>query len=129
MVLAMTAALLLMFLAAPAAAHTDLVDSEPQNGASLDHPPTALQLRFSEAISPDFAAVVIIPGSGAEPVTVAATAQGALVTADMGELASRPLPASIDLERELPGRVGRRARDRGNRHLLGTSRRILGHRL
>ena len=53
-VAAMLAALALsLLLAAPVAAHAELVESTPEDGAALAASPTAVELRFSEALIAD----------------------------------------------------------------------------
>lgn len=51
-----------ILLGAPAQAHTDLLSSDPRDGARLDTAPTALTLTFNEDISPDLSTVVLSVG-------------------------------------------------------------------
>lgn len=49
----------------PARAHTQLVGSDPRNGALLDRVPRSLTLRFNEPIAPGFVTVVAQAGATA----------------------------------------------------------------
>ncbi|MFB7394753.1 copper resistance protein CopC [Streptomyces sp. NPDC056191] len=56
--------------APPAAAHTDLVSSSPARGASLDRPPTAIRLTFSDEMTERYAKVALTaPDGSAADVT------------------------------------------------------------
>ncbi len=57
--------LLPVSLATPAAAHTELVESTPQDGQQLDAPPTEIVLRFSEELLADTVTVTLTDSSGA----------------------------------------------------------------
>ncbi|MFB8076943.1 copper resistance protein CopC [Streptomyces sp. NPDC056013] len=59
--------------APPAAAHTDLVSSSPARGASLDRPPTAIRLTFSDEMTERYAKVALTApdGSAADIADVA----------------------------------------------------------
>ncbi|MCD2469039.1 copper resistance protein CopC [Streptomyces sp. MBT42] len=50
--------------APPAAAHTDLVSSSPARGASLDRPPTAIRLTFSNEMTERYAKVALTAPDG-----------------------------------------------------------------
>ncbi|MFB8407442.1 copper resistance protein CopC [Streptomyces sp. NPDC055912] len=50
--------------APPAAAHTDLVSSSPARGASLDRPPTAIRLTFSDEMTERYAKVALTAPDG-----------------------------------------------------------------
>ena len=53
------AVLALVVLHAPLArAHSELVSSDPADGASLDRPPTTVSLTFNEALMPDFVRLI-----------------------------------------------------------------------
>src|SRR5258708_34173710 len=53
--------------ARPAAAHADLVSSQPANGAVLAQAPGTVVLRFSERIAPRFSSARLV-GSAGQPV-------------------------------------------------------------
>ncbi|WP_426503219.1 copper resistance protein CopC [Dactylosporangium sp. McL0621] len=53
--------------ARPAAAHADLVSSEPANGATLAQAPGTVVLRFSEGIAPRFSSARLVDSAG-QPV-------------------------------------------------------------
>ncbi|WP_073902641.1 copper resistance CopC family protein [Streptomyces sp. CB02009] len=50
--------------APPAAAHTDLVSTSPARGASLDRPPTAIRLTFSDEMTERYARVALTASDG-----------------------------------------------------------------
>lgn len=81
------AALLLVLGAAPGAvAHSELVSSDPQDGASIEQMPGSVTLTFNEDIDPNFAQVVVADAQDvARPVTV--TVDGPRVTL--------PVPAEV----------------------------------
>lgn len=61
---------------APAAAHTDLVGSDPANGASLLRAPNQVTLTFNEAMDPRLASVTLTVGPGVStPLSVVAGAE------------------------------------------------------
>lgn len=80
--------------ATPAAAHTELIGSEPSDGAVLDDPPTELLLRFSGEVSEEFATVVVTRDGVDDPQPVPVSAAGDVLTADLSALATDPPPAS-----------------------------------
>lgn len=61
----LVAVLLALTTAAPAAAHTELVSSDPADGQSLSEPPDELTLRFGEDLLPAGAELVAKDASGA----------------------------------------------------------------
>lgn len=58
---ALAAVGLLLTLAAPVAAHEELVASEPSAGANLEAPPTEVVLTFSGELAPESGFVVVDP--------------------------------------------------------------------
>lgn len=50
--------------APPAAAHTDLVSTSPARGVSLDRPPTAIRLTFSDEMTERYAKVALTAPDG-----------------------------------------------------------------
>lgn len=66
----------------PALAHSQLINSVPAAGASLDQPPTSVSLVFSEGVEPRFASVTIAV-AGAEPAQLPARVQGNEVVAEV----------------------------------------------
>jgi methionine-rich copper-binding protein CopC len=58
---ALAAIALLLALAAPVAAHEELVASEPAAGATLETPPTEVVLTFSGELAPESGFVVLDP--------------------------------------------------------------------
>jgi methionine-rich copper-binding protein CopC len=79
-------ALALLLGAAPAAAHAQLVGSDPEDGAGLTTPPEEVSLTFNETVQPEFAALTVVGPDGAEWQTGDVTADGPTVT-----VAVRPL--------------------------------------
>ena len=95
---AVIAAALLGWAAAPAAAHSELVSSDPANGASLPAAPPTATLTFNEDIAGEFTSVAVTIGSAA-PAPAAATTAGPAVTVDLAA-ALAALPA------DTPGQSG-----------------------
>ena len=62
--LAAVAALAILVPAEPAAAHAELLDSQPANGAVLAQAPQSVVLRFSEDISPKFSSATLLDSHG-----------------------------------------------------------------
>lgn len=54
---------------APAAAHTALIDSQPEEGATLTEPPQAVKLTFSEDLQGRGAGFAVTGPQGTTPVT------------------------------------------------------------
>jgi copper resistance protein C len=75
-----TGLLLLTVGAAPALAHTELVDSTPASGSRLTAAPDAVRLQFSEPVSPELAQVVVTAPDGRTVVSGPARVGGATVT-------------------------------------------------
>jgi methionine-rich copper-binding protein CopC len=91
---AVIAAALLGWAAAPAAAHSELVSSDPANGASLPAVPPTATLTFNENIAGEFTSVAVTIGSEA-PAPAAATTVGPAVTVDLAAaLAALPPDAA-----------------------------------
>jgi hypothetical protein len=82
---------LLGWAATPAAAHSELVSSDPANGASLPAAPPRATLTFNEDIAGEFTSVAVTIGSAA-PAAAAATTAGPAVTVDLAA-ALAALPA------------------------------------
>ena len=55
---------LALLLASPAAAHAELVRSNPPAGATLDASPPSIELEFSEALDPNFSQVQLVDSQG-----------------------------------------------------------------
>lgn len=68
--------------ASPAAAHTGLADSDPAAGARLQRAPEKIVLRFSDAISADFAQLSVRRGTDS-PRPLREVVDGATVSATM----------------------------------------------
>ncbi len=73
--------LLATAVASPAAAHTDLVSSSPDNGATLDTPPDQITLKFAEAVLSSGAQIVAKSADGTKVDLGPAEVSGAKVTA------------------------------------------------
>jgi methionine-rich copper-binding protein CopC len=73
--------LLATAVASPAAAHTDLVSSSPENGATLDAPPDQITLKFAEAVLTSGAQIVATSAKGTTVDLGPAEVAGAKVTA------------------------------------------------
>jgi methionine-rich copper-binding protein CopC len=73
--------LLATAVAPPAAAHTDLVSSNPENGATLDAPPDQITLKFAEAVLSSGAQIVATSTDGTTVDLGPAEVAGAKVTA------------------------------------------------
>lgn len=53
----------LTWAAIPAAAHAQLIGSDPADGATLDEPPTQVELEFNEPVRGEFTQVAVLDGS------------------------------------------------------------------
>ena len=70
-------------LLAPAAlAHSELVSSDPADGATLDAPPTTVSFTFNEALMPDFVRFVGTDPSGATGDLPVSSVEGPTATID-----------------------------------------------
>ena len=69
-------------LAPAASAHSELVSSDPVDGAVLDAPPTAVSFTFSEDLLPDFVRLITTSPSGETSDLIVSSVQGPTVTAD-----------------------------------------------
>ncbi len=76
-------------LAAPAAAHDQLVSTSPADGAVLDSPPALVELTFSNAVA-DLGSVLVVEDAVGQPV------QDAPPTID-GTVVRSPLPPDVGL--------------------------------
>jgi copper resistance protein C len=84
--MAVTAMVGLGIVAVPAAAHAYLLDSSPEDGETVDDPPTEIVLEFNEAIQPDFVQVAVLDEAD-EPLDVAAPdVAGPIVTQPVTDL-------------------------------------------
>ena len=65
---AMLAVSLSLLFSSPAAAHAELVNTTPANGAQLTKPPTEIEMTFTESVNllPD--GIRLVDGAGAVPV-------------------------------------------------------------
>lgn len=92
-VVAVLAGMVLMLTgwAAPAAAHGELIGSDPDAGAALEAVPEQVRLTFSDEIEPQFAAVALTVGGG--PASERPTrVQGADVIVDVPAAAADDAP-------------------------------------
>jgi copper transport protein len=86
--LAATLAVLLSLLfASPAAAHAELVNTTPANGAQLTRPPTEVKMTFTESVNLLHDGIRLIDGRGAVVPTPDPTVEGGTVI--------WPMPASL----------------------------------
>jgi methionine-rich copper-binding protein CopC len=86
---ALLAAVPVLWMAPPAAAHAYLVSSSPADGATVGPVPNAVSLTFDEAVHRSFAAVVVTGPDGRRWDTGSPTVVGATVRQDLA-----PLPAA-----------------------------------
>lgn len=80
---ALAAAVLLVATAAPAAAHDELIASDPTAGQALDTAPANVQLTFSAELLTIGAAVLVVDDSGRDWVDGEPAIQGNVVTAPL----------------------------------------------
>jgi methionine-rich copper-binding protein CopC len=76
----------LVGLATPAFAHAELISSNPAKDATVDRPPTQLQLTFNETVSPE--SITVTGPAGAQWTVGQITVEGPVVTAPV--IASGP---------------------------------------
>ncbi len=81
------AVLFALLFASPAAAHADLRNITPANGAQLDRPPTAVQLTFTESVNLVDGGIRLVDGVGATVPTSDPTVDGHTV--------NWPMPADL----------------------------------
>jgi copper transport protein len=82
--LAATLAVLLSLLfASPAAAHAELLNTTPANGAQLTRPPTQVQMTFTESVNLLHDGIRLVDGLGAAVPTPDPTVEGDTVTWQM----------------------------------------------
>ena len=81
------AVLFALLFASPAAAHADLRNITPANGAQLDRPPTAVQLTFTESVNLVDGGIRLVDGVGATVPTSDPTVEGHTV--------NWPMPADL----------------------------------
>jgi copper transport protein len=82
--LAATLAVLLSLLfASPAAAHAELLNTTPANGAQLTRPPTEVKMTFTESVNLLHDGIRLIDGLGAAVTTPDPTVKGGTVTWQM----------------------------------------------
>ena len=79
----LTAAVVLVATAAPAAAHDDLISSTPTSGQQLETAPADVQLTFSADVLTIGAAVIVVDASEQDWADGAPQIQGGLVTAPL----------------------------------------------
>lgn len=65
----LAAALLLTVLAAPAAAHVELVATDPEDGSSLEGPPSTVVIAFSGDLQTDTGTVQVADAAGTDVVS------------------------------------------------------------
>lgn len=75
-----------VFSATPAAAHTTLVDSNPDDGATLDSPPAEITLEFNEPVQQDFSQVAVLDAEDNHYEDGTPTVVGAVVTQAVRDL-------------------------------------------
>ncbi|WP_447009791.1 copper resistance CopC family protein [Saccharothrix hoggarensis] len=85
---ALLATLVLLGAAPPASAHTELVSSDPANGASLPQRPTRLTLTFTEPVPAESATVTVTGPDGAAWPLGEVTAQGATLLVPLNQTGS-----------------------------------------
>ena len=95
----LTAAVVLVATAAPAAAHDELISSTPTSGQQLETAPADVQLTFSADVLTIGAAVIVVDASEQDWADGAPQIQGGLVTAPL----RTGMPAG---GYEIRGRVG-----------------------
>lgn len=78
---------LLLLLTPEAAAHAELVETSPANGAHLEAAPPEVTLRFSETVNPVRGGFTLLDGNGKTLAQPAASGSGARIT--------MPLPDSL----------------------------------
>lgn len=71
-----------LILAPPALAHSDLVSSDPADGAVLDAPPTLVSFTFNEDLMPDFVRLIGTDPNGVSGDLPVSSVQGPTVTVD-----------------------------------------------
>ena len=76
---AMLAVLLSLPFASPAAAHAELLNTTPANGAQLSNPPTEIQMRFTESVNLQQDGIRLVDGGGAVVPTPDPTVEGGTV--------------------------------------------------
>ena len=84
--MALSATLAVLFavlFASPAAAHAELLDISPENGAQLERPPSEVRLTFTESVNVITDGIRLIDVDGASVPTPAPTATGHTVTLPM----------------------------------------------
>jgi methionine-rich copper-binding protein CopC len=69
-------------LAPSATAHSELVSSDPADGASLDAPPTTVSFTFNEDLLPDFVSLVATNPAGVTGDLPVASVEGPTATAE-----------------------------------------------
>jgi hypothetical protein len=93
-VAALLAASAVVLVPSTASAHTELVNSDPRNGARLEVAPTTLTLSFNETISPDLSTVVLSVGDkGDEQRSVLPVRQGSTPSTLIADVPLDALPA------------------------------------
>lgn len=93
-VAALLAALAVVLVPSIASAHTELVSSDPRNGARLEVAPTTLTLTFNEMISPDLSTVVLSVGDkGDEQRSILPVRQGSTSSTLVADVPPDALPA------------------------------------
>jgi methionine-rich copper-binding protein CopC len=94
--LLLTALAMVFGLAAPAAAHTELISTDPEPGAILPTPPREVTLTFTDQMSGEFDTLSLIVAD-TEPIPLEAVTDGNVVLAS--------IPIQKVRERGLDGRV------------------------
>ncbi|PSL53718.1 hypothetical protein B0I31_108165 [Saccharothrix carnea] len=92
---ALLAALALLGAAPQALAHTDLVSSDPANGASVPQRPTRLTLTFTEPVPAESATVTVTGADGSAWPMGEITADGATLTVPVPENAAPAGPYTV----------------------------------
>jgi copper transport protein len=85
--LATLAVLWSLLLASPAAAHAELVDTAPENGAQLTRPPTEVRMTFTESVNLVDDGIRLVDHVGSTVPTPEPTVDGRIVT--------WPMPADL----------------------------------
>ncbi|MFE2756868.1 copper resistance protein CopC [Actinosynnema sp. NPDC059335] len=92
---ALLATLVLLGVAPPASAHTELLSSDPASGASLPQRPVRLTLTFTEPVPAESATVAVTAADGSAWPTGEVTAQGATLTVPLLESTTPAGPHTV----------------------------------
>lgn len=119
----------LFIVAPPASAHTELISTDPESGATLPSPPSDVTLTFTDQMSGEFNTMSLIVADG-DPITLESRTEGNVVrarvpTEELREVMSsgpprwklvyrvvsadgHPVAGEVDFRAPLPARPGPR---------------------